>query len=174
MSAERPVPPSRSPGALIAALLVGAALGAAGMMLADRRSASGWQRVVVRAPSPDKSMVAFVRERMCAEGLCRTLHLGGSEQTATELGPVGTAPADEIAWTPDSTRVAFMLNGTGLVLYDAHKKTRVGAVRLFTEEASQSRLARGVTFSENGRAITFDDCPRTHSGCRAGVVGIPQ
>jgi hypothetical protein len=31
-----------------------------------------------------------------------------------------------------------------------------------------------VTFSENGKAVTFDDCPRNRSGCRAGVVGVPQ
>jgi hypothetical protein len=47
-------------------------------------------------------------------------------------------------------------------------------VRLLTAEAAQTRLARGITFSENGRAATFDDCPRSHSGCRAGVVGVPQ
>jgi hypothetical protein len=41
-------------------------------------------------------------------------------------------------------------------------------------EAAETRLARGITFSENGRAATFDDCPRAHSGCRAGVVGVPQ
>ena len=35
-----------------------------------------------------------------------------------------------------------------------------------------SRIARGVTFSANGAAITFDDCPRSHSGCKPGMVAI--
>jgi hypothetical protein len=166
---------TRSPLAVIAALVVGAALGAAGvMLLGEGRGRAAWERTAVRAPSPDKSLVAFVRERACAEGLCRSLHLGTSEQNAKELGPVATATADEIVWTPDGLRVGFVLNGAGLVIYDAKKQERVGTVRLMSDEASQSRLARGVTFSENGRAATFDDCPRAHSGCRAGVVGIPQ
>ena len=144
------------------------------MLLGERRAAAPEQRTAVRAQSPDKSLVAFVRERACAEGLCRSLHLGPSEQSAKELGPIATATADEIVWTPDSSRVGFVLNGAGLVIYDAQKQERVGTVRLMSDEASQSRFARGVTFSENGRAATFDDCPRAHSGCRAGVVGIPQ
>lgn len=143
-------------------------------MLLGVRAAPTWQRTAARAPSPDGSLVAFVRERACEEGLCRSLHLGKSEQTATELGAIATAAADEIVWTPDGSRVGFVLNGSGLVIYDAKTQQRVGTVRLMSDEASQSRFARGVTFSDNGRAATFDDCPRAHSGCRAGVVGIPQ
>ena len=37
-----------------------------------------------------------------------------------------------------------------------------------------SRVARGVTFSTNGSSITFDDCPRDHSGCRPGIVAIKK
>jgi hypothetical protein len=59
-------------------------------------------------------------------------------------------------------------------IYEAHSARLAGTVRLLTAEAMETRLARGITFSENGRAATFDDCPRTHSGCRAGVVGVPQ
>lgn len=174
MPAERTLSSTPSPLAVAAAVVIGAALGAAGMMLSGSRGGAAWERTAARAPSPDRSLVAFVRERACAEGLCRSLHLGNSEETATELGPIATATADEIAWTPDGSRVAFLLNGSGLVIYDAKKRERVGTVRLMSDEASQSRLARGVTFSENGRAVTFDDCPRAHSGCRAAVVGIPQ
>ena len=175
MSAERPMPPTRSPLALALTFIGGAGLGAAVVMLAgDIRGGARWERIAVRAPSPDKSLVAFVRERACPEGLCRSLHLGTAEQSAKELGPIATASADEVVWTQDGARVAFVLNGSGLVIYDALKQERVGTVRLMSDEASQSRFARGVTFSENGRAVTFDDCPRAHSGCRAGVVGIPQ
>jgi hypothetical protein len=37
-----------------------------------------------------------------------------------------------------------------------------------------SRVARGVTFSTNGAAVTFDDCPRDHSGCKPGLVAIKK
>ena len=35
-----------------------------------------------------------------------------------------------------------------------------------------SRLARGVTFSQNGAAVTFDDCPRGRSGCKPGLAAV--
>jgi hypothetical protein len=34
------------------------------------------------------------------------------------------------------------------------------------------RFARGVTFSDNGFAVTFDDCPKGRSGCRSGLAGV--
>jgi hypothetical protein len=146
MSAERAMPPARSPLAFALTFLGGAGLGAAVLMFAGGIGGGQWERVAVRAPSPDKSLVAFVRERACAEGLCRSLHLGKTEQSAKELGPIATATADEIVWTQDGARVAFVLNGSGLVIYDAQKQERVGTVRLMSDEASQSRFARGVTF----------------------------
>jgi hypothetical protein len=29
-----------------------------------------------------------------------------------------------------------------------------------------------VTFSGNGNAITYDDCPRSPSGCKPGMLAI--
>ena len=37
-----------------------------------------------------------------------------------------------------------------------------------------SRVARGVTFSANGAAVTFDDCPRGHSGCKPAMVAVKK
>jgi hypothetical protein len=85
-----------------------------------------------------------------------------------------SAVCDEVVWTPDGTRVGFVMRGYELRLFDPQSLKEIGTVRLVTEEAAQTRRARGVTFSENGRAVTFDDCPRAHSGCRAGVAGVPQ
>ena len=67
-----------------------------------------------------------------------------------------------------------MIDGSEMAVYDVQTAKLAGTVRLLTSEAALTRIARGVTFSENGRAATFDDCPRTQSGCRAGVVGVPQ
>ena len=48
-----------------------------------------------------------------------------------------------------------------------------GLIDLVPADANPStRIARGVTFSDNGAAITFDDCPRDRSGCRPGLLGI--
>jgi hypothetical protein len=81
--------------------------------------------------------------------------------------------ADEIAWTPDGGRVGFLVNGYQLRIFDAHTGANLGAVSLIEPDRSPStRIARGVTFSNNGAAVTFDDCPRAHSGCKAGLVGL--
>jgi hypothetical protein len=172
MPAQRSVPPTGSPRALIAALLLGIAIGAAAAVLIEQ--SRGWRRTLARSPSSDQSRVAFVVERRCAGSVCQTFHIGPTEANATEVRSLESLMPTEVVWTPDGKRVGFVANGSELVLYDGQSLREVGIVRLMSAEAAQSRLARGVTFSENGRAVTFDDCPRTQSGCRAGVVGVPQ
>jgi hypothetical protein len=178
MSAQRPLSPTaapRSTGRLIAALLLGIALGAAGALLVTARTTDASRsRVVARALSPDKSRAAVAIEVRCTEGTCQELRLGASEDSSNTVTVLSNRSCSEIVWTPDGTRVAFVIDGAELSIYDAQSARLAGTVRLMTAEALQSRLARGITFSENGRAATFDDCPRTHSGCRAGVVGVPQ
>jgi hypothetical protein len=97
------------------------------------------------------------------EGATRTLEtLTGDEQ------------AGEIAWTPDGGRVGFVVNGYQLRVFDAHTGANLGAASLIEPDGTPpSRIVRGVTFSSNGAAVTFDDCPREHSGCRPGLVALP-
>ena len=111
----------------------------------------------------------------CAAGICQTLWIGRDVRSAkvveTLSGP--SEEADEIAWTPDGGRVAFIVNGYQLRLFDAHTGATIGATALVEPDGSPtSRIARGVTFSNNGAALTFDDCPRDHSGCKPGMVAI--
>jgi hypothetical protein len=160
---------------LIGALILGAALGVGGALIVERgRSNAAARRVTRLTTAPKGSLVAFVMEEPCAPRLCRSLHVGKSESDATQVERLENHVVDEIAWTPDGTRVGFVVDGRELWIYDAAAPKLAGRVGLMTVDAGQSRFARGITFSENGRAVTFDDCPRQHSGCRAGVVGIPQ
>jgi hypothetical protein len=178
MSLERPVSPSQRPRSsvqLAAALLVGMALGAAVVLLTGRQAPRPtWSRVAARAASPDKSRVALVVERPCADTFCQELRIGTSEESATGVTSLEQTSAYEVVWTQDGKRVGFLVDGNELWLYDGQTQAPAGRVKLFAPDGAQSRMARGVTFSENGRAVTFDDCPRGHSGCRAGLVAIPQ
>lgn len=158
---------------LAAALVLGIAIGAAGAMLIERSLRDG-ERMLARASAPDNSRVAIVIERPCGSGICQSLRIGANERAAREVRSTESRLPTEIAWTPDGKRVGFVVNGVELVLYDSQSSKEAGTVRLMSAEASQTRFARGVTFSANGRAVTFDDCPRAQSGCRAGVVGVPQ
>jgi hypothetical protein len=178
MSAQRAMPSATAPRAtfrLIAALVLGIALGAAGALLLTARTTDlARRRVMARIYSPDKSRVAVALEAPCAEGICLELRLGPSQDASQVVSSLTNRTCGEIAWTPDGTRVAFVLDSSEMAVYDAQTAQLAGIVRLLTAEAALTRIARGVTFSENGRAATFDDCPRTQSGCRAGVVGVPQ
>ncbi len=178
MSAQRALSPATAPRTtlrLIAAFLLGVALGAAGALLVTARTTDATRRrVTARIYSPDKSRVAVAFEAPCAAGLCQELRVGGSQEAGTVVSSLTNRSSGEIAWTPDGTRVAFLIDGSEMAIYDAQTARPAATVRLLTTEAALTRAARGITFSENGRAVTFDDCPRTHAGCRAGVVGVPQ
>jgi hypothetical protein len=87
--------------------------------------------------------------------------------------PHPTERCTEIVWTRDAARVGFVINGQELRLYDTATNAPAGLVDLVPRDADPStRIARGLTFSDNGAALTFDDCPRDRSGCRPGIVAI--
>ncbi|MGB2713447.1 MAG: hypothetical protein WBC51_04655 [Vicinamibacterales bacterium] len=158
------MPAQRSVPAALA--LAGACLTLAGCRpTIERYSALEW--------SADRSRVAFSRDRLCEKGPCETLYVGSSVAAASALEGLadGRETCDEIAWTKDGRRVAFLINGRQLRIYDAESRKPAGKVNIFGDGAD-ARVARGITFSDNGAAVTFDDCPRDHAGCRAGMVGI--
>jgi len=150
------------------AFIVAAAGFAAGWLL-------GARRIVVAAKAPDGDAVAFVLEGRCAAGLCQTLRIGPTASSARVVeslsGP--DEQVSEIAWAADGGRVGFVVNGYQLRVFDAHTGKNLGAMTLVAPDGTpSSRIARGVTFSSNAAAITFDDCPRDHSGCKAGFAAI--
>jgi hypothetical protein len=156
--------------ALIAAFVVAVSGFAGGFYLGARRAA-----IVSRSPAEDA--VAYVLEGRCAAGRCQSLWIGPDTKRAKMVqslsGP--SEEASEIAWTPDGKRVAFIINGYQLRLFDASSGASLGAVVIIDPDGfPSSRIARGVTFSANGAAITYDDCPRDHSGCKPGMVAIKQ
>lgn len=178
MSAQRPVPaappaprPLNRVAWTVAALAV---IAAVAVLVWERRARHDWEVMAVRAPGGGR--VAFVRGTSCGAPPCQTLWIGTSREDATRVAALapGTERCSEIAWTPDGARVGFVVNGYQLRMYDAATLVPAGQIRLLEPEGDPpARIARGVTFSENGRAVTFDDCPRTHSGCRAGLAAIP-
>jgi WD40 repeat protein len=134
----------------------------------------GARRTLFTTPSPDGQLVAYVTEARCAEVRCQALRVGTSSRSGSTLETLtGDEQVSEIAWTPDSSRVAFVVNGYQLRVFDARSGRNLGAVSLIDPDGfPPSRIARGVTFSTDGAAVTFDDCPREHSGCRAGLLAL--
>ena len=162
MSAEGNLPAARARsrgGAATAGLIVA-------FVVASVAFAGGWflgaRRTVMTVQSPAHDAVAYVFEARCAAGLCQSLWIGKDMKHAkmAEMLSGPSEQAGEIAWTQDGTRVAFIVNGYQLRLFDARTGANLGAVAIIDPDGfPSSRIARGVTFSANAAAVTFDDCP---------------
>ena len=131
--------------------------------------------VVVSRPAPGGANVAAVRLTRCGADWCESLWLGPNEDSATLVAtlPHASERAGEIAWAKDGSRVGFLINGYQLRIYDAATRRPAGQVELIVPDGPPTtRIARGVTVSDNGAAVTFDDCPRDRSGCRPGLTAL--
>ena len=128
------------------------------------------------AASADGTRAAWADDRRCWSGPCQTLWIGANRGNATKVATLeGPSHCDEIVWTRDGTRVAFLVDGAQLRFYDPSSLAPAGQITLVQPQTGPHQsIARGVTFSENGRAITFDECPRGRSGCRAGLAAVPR
>ena len=99
----------------------------------------------------------------------RTVGFIGSQMAAVKRRD----RCEAIAWSADGYRMGFLVNGYELRVFDAEPRKQVAQVKLAEPGGTPStRIARGITFSPNGAAVTFDDCPRFTSGCKSGLVGI--
>jgi hypothetical protein len=138
-----------------------------------RRGPEGY--VLQSRNGPGSQRVAVVRLAGCDGGWCESLAVGAnleSAQTVATLAPSGER-CTEIVWSSDGGRVGFLIDGHQLRLYNAASTAPAGLIDLVPRDADpSSRIARGLTFSTNGAAITFDDCPRDRSGCRPGMVAL--
>jgi hypothetical protein len=174
MSASRIVPSART---VIGAALARAALaGAAGVgcgYTVGRRAADEPRELVAAAP-PAGGRIAFVQEGPCGQGRCQTLWLGTTREEATEVAALtGSERCEAIAWSQDGYRMGFLVNGYELRVFDTVPRRQVAQVNLVAPDGiPSSRIARGITFSSNGTAVTFDDCPRNTSGCRSGLAAV--
>jgi hypothetical protein len=164
-------------GSVIASALVSAALaalvGAAFGYMVGARRADAPRDILISMPST-KDRVAFVRDVACGEERCQTLWLGRATDDATQVASLGKDErCDEIAWSADGYRMGFLVNGYELRVFDSDPRTQVAQITLVhPDRVPSSRIARGVTFSPNGLAVTFDECPRYSSGCKSGLAGI--
>lgn len=173
MSAQRTLPSTRSRlGVILPALAVGLLAGFAGFVSGKRAADS--DRVVMTATPPDRQRVALIRERPCDGGRCQTLFLGGTSADAVEILQLGGGEkVEEIAFSEDGSLVGFLVNGYQLRVFESEtRKPRATVDLLKPERIPSTRIARGITFSANGAAVTYDDCPRRTSGCKSGLSAV--
>lgn len=160
-------------GVALAAAALGAAAGGGCGYTVGMRAADPAHEVMVSEP-PGGGRIAFVREAACGQGRCQTLWLGTKREDATEVAALGGRERCEgMAWSQDGYRMGFLVNGYELRVFDSEPRRQVAQLNLVEPDGvPSSRIARGITFSPNGAAVTFDDCPRWTSGCKSGLAGI--
>jgi hypothetical protein len=129
---------------------------------------------VLTAAAPSGDRIAFVREVPCGEGRCQSLWLGDRVENASQVMTLDQRERCEaVAWSQDGYRMGFLINGYELRVFDSEPRTPVARVVLVEPDGQpSSRIARGITFSANGAAVTYDDCPRFTSGCRSGLAAV--
>jgi hypothetical protein len=130
---------------------------------------------VMSAKASEAQRIAFVRELPCGDRTCQTLWIGHSKEDATQVGELnpGSERCEEVAMAKDGFRLGFVINGYQFRIFDGETRKQIRQVNLFEpDKTPTSRIARGVTFSTNGAAVTFDECPRDHSGCKSGLVAV--
>jgi hypothetical protein len=173
MPVEGTLPPARQAARDRLARLTAAGCAAAIALSAGCRG--GPDDYLVRSrTAPDTHHVALVRLVRCESDWCERLAVG---PTADGAQPIATLTAkercSEIVWSPDGKRAGFVINGQQLQLYEAETRKPAGQVDLVPRDSDPpTREARGITFSQNGAAITFDDCPREKSGCQPRILAL--
>ena len=174
MPASRTVSPARRQARLSAILLVvSLAPAIVAAYLAGKR-AGAVQELMAASPSNARG-IAFVRKQPCATGWCEAIWLGTTRADAVQVAALapGSEHCDEIAWAADGYRVGFVINGYQLRIFDGIARKPINQVNLIEPDGPpSSRIVRGVTFSQNGASVTFDDCPRNHSGCKSGLTAM--
>ena len=128
--------------------------------------------IVTQAWSPDGTSSVAVERRFSFGPADERLVFARGDQE-TELRAIGAdARVDEIIWAPDGSLAGVILGGMTLAVIDPEGPRILYELPL-VEPRDGSRVARGVGFSANALAITFDDCPRRGAGCRPRFMALP-
>ena len=175
MPAQRIVPASRPATARLKAAVLAVAVAAAVATAYFAGKRSGAVQEVLSASPAQAHRIALVRKQPCAGGWCEAIWMGTTKDDAVQVATLvaGSEHCEEIAWASDGFRVGFVINGYQLRIFDGVTRKQVGQVNLIDPDGTPtSRLARGITFSQNGAAATFDDCPRGRSGCKSGLKAV--
>lgn len=127
---------------------------------------------VAQAWSPDgRSYVAVERRFSFGPADERLLVATGDQQVELRaLTP--EAQVGNMIWANDSALAGVVIGGSTLAVIDPAEARILYELPLL-EVRDGSRFVRGVGFSANALAITFDDCPRQGAGCRPRFMALP-
>lgn len=128
----------------------------------------GYEPVHLRSPSPDGRTIAEVRSRFTLDPPAQSLWIKTPEEAPKKLANLqeDSEWCEKIVWSPDSSKVAFLITGLRLDVYNLRNLSLVSSVPLVHVDGYPgSREARDVRFSRDGSFVEFRDCRRSQPDC---------
>lgn len=127
---------------------------------------------VAEAWSPDGASRVSVERTFSTGPRTQAVRIAsGGEDIEVRPLAAGEEPGD-VLWSPDGSLAGVVIDGATLVVIDPQARRVIYELPLL-EQRDGSRLARGLGFSANAMAITFDDCPKRGAGCRPRFMALP-
>jgi hypothetical protein len=130
----------------------------------------GSRGVVLQTPSPDRQQIAEVRSHWSLDPPSQSLWIQTEGEAPRKLVKLGEDSEScwKILWGSDSSRVAFLINGVRLDIYDVKSAALIKKVPLIPPDQDPwYRSIRDVRFSAAEDAIEFHDCPRSDANCQS-------
>jgi hypothetical protein len=128
---------------------------------------------VLEATGPDGASRLRVDRRLSMGAADqRVVLVSAGEETELKRLDESTGDATELVWAPNGELAGVLVNHMKLVVIDVAGK-RVLYEQPLVEKLDGSHMARGVSFSANAMAITFDECPTFGAGCRPRFLALP-
>ena len=128
---------------------------------------------VLVAGAPDGVTTLRVERRFSLKEIDHRIVLASAgEDIELKRLDESTGGATELLWAPDGSLAGVLVNHMKLTVIDAAAKRVIYELPL-VEKLDGSRMARGVSFSKNAMAITFDDCPTFGAGCQPRFMALP-
>ena len=128
----------------------------------------GYEPVHLRSSSPGSRTIAEVRSRFTLDPPAQSLWIKTPEKPPKKLANLlrDYEWCEKIIWSPDSSKVAFLITGLRLDVYDLRNLRLVSSVPLVhVDSYPGSREARDVRFSRDGSSVEFRDCRRSQPDC---------
>jgi dipeptidyl aminopeptidase/acylaminoacyl peptidase len=125
------------------------------------------RRVVDALASPDGRIVAFVREEASLDPPKQSLWIGPARGQAVQVARLAEDQdwSDQIFWSPDGSRVGFLIRGSFAEVFDARQRNRIAQITLVEPDGYPgSREARTVAFTPDG-GLRFQECARGRDLC---------
>ena len=129
---------------------------------------------VLNVPAPGGAGHIRVAQKFSLGPVDHRVLIGtGDSETEVRRLNEQTGTAGEITWAPDGSLAGVLINDSKLMVIEAAGRRVLYELPLLDKQDG-SRVARGVGFSANAMAITFDDCPSVGAGCRPRFMALPR